>query len=566
MEQLNVRNNLKQLIDLKTSLSNDFSKQKNLVINLQKIINIISSGFKELIPSLESINNILPYIIHGLGLPFCDLINETNIIKYYFDLYISNKSDIIKNILISFIQVFNFTSRKKTPGDILLEFLLSYDKIFKEISDNKRKSKTEIEEIYDNLNCIDSNLSFEEKTNLKNNILNQINEIEKKDTYSISEIQYLKEKINSIEINSTIISSNNKTTSNNIFNDMNYLIKNFQIIDNIQKAQNTINNIKNTEVNIASNEEIDKIKNIPLKDREFLYKGEELKEEENEDIEFINNYYPLSKDKIEEIKRQYCGFLNNKGGFIYLGITELRIVRGIYLDYKGRDNIKNELVNYTYDFYPKCRIDKINVVFLPIRHFQTNSKIDNLYVIKIIVMPGEPYNLYTLNNKAGYISTFRLSNKCVNLTAEEIYNELMKRAELLKQKYIMEENKKLDIKEKNDENEEISDECIEDEMINEENNEENKVDVISGKKKVEYVVKITNIDKSMKIKDLNRYFNECGCSKQNFPAVRGKSQGYGEIHFSKKETAKLLIDKFNRMNLCGSKINMKLTKKVVNAD
>ena len=38
-----------------------------------------------------------------------------------------------------------------------------------------------------------------------------------------------------------------------------------------------------TEVNIASNEEIDKIKNIPLKDREFLYKGEELKEEENED-------------------------------------------------------------------------------------------------------------------------------------------------------------------------------------------------------------------------------------------------------------------------------------------
>ena len=83
---------------------------------------------------------------------------------------------------------------------------------------------------------------------------------------------------------------------------------------------------------------------------------------------------------------------------------------------------------------------------------------------------------------------------------------------------------------------------------------------------MEYVVKITNIDKSMKIKDINRYFNECGCSKQNFPAVKGKSQGYGEIHFSKKETAKLLIDKFNRLNLCGSKINMKLTKKVVNAD
>ena len=59
----------------------------------------------------------------------------------------------------------------------------------------------------------------------------------------------------------------------------------------------------------------------------------------------------------------------------------------------------------------------------------------------------------------------------------------MKRAELLKQKYIMEENKKMDIKEKNDENEEMSEECIEDEMINEENSEENKVDVKSSKKK-----------------------------------------------------------------------------------
>ncbi len=108
MNQLNMQNNLNQLIDLKTSLLNDFHKQKNLVINLQKIINIISSGIKELLPSLESYNNILPYIMSELGLPFCDLINETNIIKYYFDLYISNKSEVIKNILISFIQVFNF--------------------------------------------------------------------------------------------------------------------------------------------------------------------------------------------------------------------------------------------------------------------------------------------------------------------------------------------------------------------------------------------------------------------------------------------------------------------------
>ena len=532
MNQLNMQNNLNQLIDLKTSLLNDFNKQKNLVTNLQKIINIISSGIKELLPSLESYNNILPYIMSELGLPFCDLINETNIIKYYFDLYISNKSEVIKNILISFIQVFNFASSKKTPGDVLLEFLLSYDPIFKEIADKKRKTKTEIEEIYDTLNCIDSKLSLDEKTKLKNNLLNQVNEIEKKNTCSVSEIQYLKEKLNSIELNSTIIDTNNKPTSSNIFNDMNYLIRNFQIFETFEKNQNINNNIKNTTINSNTNDKIDKTKNITLRNtndkidktknitlqnREFLYKEEQLIDEENEEyVEFKNYSYPFSKEKIDELKRQYCGFLNNKGGFIYIGITELKIVKGIYLDYKGRDTIKNELVNYTYDFYPKCRIDKINVFFLPIKHTQTNSKINNLYVVKIIVMPGEPYNLYSINNKGGYISTFRLSKECINLSAEEIYSELMKRAQILKQKYINEENKISEIKE-NNEKEEINEEITEDEKINEGNIEENKDNNKKREKKVVYVVKITNIDKSLKIKDLNRYFNGCGSCKQKFP-------------------------------------------------
>ena len=567
MNQLNMQNNLNQLIDLKTSLLNDFHKQKNLVINLQKIINIISSGIKELLPSLESYNNILPYIMSELGLPFCDLINETNIIKYYFDLYISNKSEVIKNILISFIQVFNFASSKKTPGDVLLEFLLSYDPIFKEIADKKRKTKTEIEEIYDTLNCIDSKLSLDEKTKLKNNLLNQVNEIEKKNTCSVSEIQYLKEKLNSIELNSTIIDTNNKPTSSNIFNDMNYLIRNFQIFETFEKNQNINNNIKNTTINSNTSDKIDKTKNITLQNREFLYKEEQLIDEENEYIEFKNYSYPFSKEKIDELKRQYCGFLNNKGGFIYIGITELKIVKGIYLDYKGRDTIKNELVNYTYDFYPKCRIDKINVFFLPIKHTQTNSKINNLYVVKIIVMPGEPYNLYSINNKGGYISTFRLSKECINLSAEEIYSELMKRAKILKQKYISEENKISEIKEKDNEKEEINEEITEDEKMNEGNIEENKDNNKKGEKKVVYVVKITNIDKSLKIKDLNRYFNGCGSCKQKFPALKGKSQGFGEIYFPKKEPAKLIIEKFNRMNLCGSKqINMKLTKRIENAN
>ena len=128
MDKLNIQNDINQLIDLKTSLSNDFNKQKNLVLNLLRITNIISSGIKELIPSLESINNILSYFIKELGIPFCDLMNETNVIKYYFNIYISNRTEVSLNILISFIQVFNFVSDNKTPGDMLIQLLLNLNK------------------------------------------------------------------------------------------------------------------------------------------------------------------------------------------------------------------------------------------------------------------------------------------------------------------------------------------------------------------------------------------------------------------------------------------------------
>ena len=98
-------------------------------------------------------------------------------------------------------------------------------------------------------------------------------------------------------------------------------------------------------------------------------------------------------------------------------------------------------------------------------------------------------------------------------------------------------------------------------------NSEKDTDEKNSKKKVVYVVKITNIDTSLKIKDINRYFNGCGCCIQKFPAIDGKSKGYGEIHFSKKETAKLTIQKYNNMSICGTKkILMKLKKRITKGE
>ena len=554
MQQMTIINKLNNFNEIINSFSNDFNKQKNFIQNLNYLINFIYFGNMQMTSSLETINNILPYIMKKFGLPFCDLMSHyNNIFKYYISMYISNKTDIIKNILITFIKVFNFKSYTKTPADALIEVLKNYDNDFELIANEKRTEKNEIEEIYDTLNLTNLN---EENIKL---LIKQINEVEKRNIYPISTIQYLKEKLDLIwgnsqkkNINNLIDSTNN---INNIFNIMNSL-QNFNylfFVNNMQINNNNINNFRNG----LNADEINKLKEIPLKDRVYLYSEEDLNDEEDEYTEFKNYTLPFSPEIIYELKRQYCGFLNSHGGRIYIGINDLRIVKGLNLDNTQRDTIRKELVNYINDFYPECRTNKINVYFIPIKSKQTNQIINHLYVIKIIIMPGEPYHLYSLSNKGGFISTLRLPGQCINLTAEEIYTEIIKRGELLKRSDNNEENRKGDIKEN------IYEEL--NENINESENEETdeKSDNTNNKKKAIYVVKITNIDTSIKIKDINRFFNGCGSSEQKFPAKEGRSTGFGEIIFSKKETAKKLIEKYNRIKLCGTKqITMKLKKRI----
>ena len=557
MQQMTIINKLNNFNEIINSFSNDFNKQKNFIQNLNYLINFIYFGNMQMTSSLETINNILPYIMKKFGLPFCDLMSHyNNIFKYYISMYISNKTDIIKNILITFIKVFNFKSYTKTPADALIEVLKNYDNDFELIANEKRTEKNEIEEIYDTLNLPNLN---EEKIKL---LIKQINEVEKRNIYPISTIQYLKEKLDLIwgnsqkkNINNLIDSINNINNIKNICNIINSL-QNFNylfFVNNMQINNNNINNFRNG----LNADEINKLKEIPLKDRVYLYSEEDLNDEEDEYTEFKNYTLPFSPEIIYELKRQYCGFLNSHGGRIYIGINDLRIVKGLNLDNTQRDTIRKELVNYINDFYPECRTNKINVYFIPIKSKQTNQIINHLYVIKIIIMPGEPYHLYSLSNKGGFISTLRLPGQCINLTAEEIYTEIIKRGELLKRSDNNEENRKGDIKEN------IYEEL--NENINESENEETdeKSDNTNNKKKAIYVVKITNIDTSIKIKDINRFFNGCGSSEQKFPAKEGRSTGFGEIIFSKKETAKKLIEKYNRIKLCGTKqITMKLKKRI----
>jgi len=469
-------------------------------------------------------------------------------------MYKVTKEDTIKNILITLINAFNFKSNNKTPADMIIEELKNYDNEIGKIAYEKRAEKNGIEEIYDAMNIQDLNDDYIKQLKEK------INEIEKRNIYPIYTIKYLEEKLDLIEKN-----IQNKNIYNLMFNinNINILknnIQNFNYFFNNIHSNNNTNNNKNA----LNADELNKIKETPLKERKYLYKDEDLNDEEDEYTEFKLYSYPFNQEKIDELKRQYCGFLNSHGGRIYIRINDLKTVKGLYLDNKQRDTIKKELLDYACDFYPKCRNNAIAVSFIPIKDMKTQKIINNRYVIKIIVMPGEPHELYSLNNKDGFISALRLPGQCINLTAEEIYTEILKRGGLLKRSNDDEQNEKGDTKENEDDNKEKKSEEL-DESIFESEDEKTgeETENTDNKRKVIYVVKISNIDTSLKVKRINGFFNGCRSAEKKFPAKNGKSIGFGEMTFSKKDTAKKVIKEFNGIKLCGAKqIIMRLRKRI----
>ena len=202
---INGYNNIKEIIN---SFSSDLNKIKDFVKFLKDLINKSLSGNKDSIFMLNNINLNLPLIIEELAIPFCDLIIKDNeILNFYINNFLTNKTEIFKNIIINLINIFNFKSIEVNPSSILIVMIQNYDSDIKQLTNNKRINKTEIEEIYDNLNSIERKVNnMNEKDKDVNQfqiclkeIKDKINEAEKKKKYSNSIMDFLKEKTNIIE-------------------------------------------------------------------------------------------------------------------------------------------------------------------------------------------------------------------------------------------------------------------------------------------------------------------------------------------------------------------------------
>ena len=508
--------------DLENKLQNSLNNQK-------KFLDLIKTKPK----NINKILSILPILMDNLGITFCALIIEKEI-DYLFSEYMEGEfPEELNKIFENLIKIFNFKCNFN-PTSGLKEVLNNCKNDFSNYEFNIRNNLTKTEILLDKIYSANEKLDVSEK-NLQE-ISYIFNEIKNNEKHQKAKIEYFQEKINELIINKNINKNNNNDINNNIFKENSN--NNNQIINNILK-----------------------MRQIKLKDRTFFYKNEILIEGECLLVEFKNYSFPLNEHEIKELKRQLCGFLNSRGGRIYLGIRDDKKVKGMILDYKTRDNFRNIIINYTVEFFPICR-DKLKIDYIPVKNSKDDKFISNLYVVKIIIYPGEPNILYSLSTNC-YMSTIRLQGQCANLTAEEILHEINKRSQL-------KNNNPVNLDEFHDVEPEIYMD-IEDININdsfEENkNIVKKRNMSMGNKKNKknkqnnnsvFIVEITNIDQNLDVKEVNRFFNGLGASSQKFFAENKKSRGDGYLNFPNQQFADKFMKEYNHKLLGSKNIQLKL--------
>lgn len=124
-------------------------------------------------------------------------------------------------------------------------------------------------------------------------------------------------------------------------------------------------------------------------------------------IQFKNYFLPIKESKQKYILlKTITGFLNSKGGTIYIGVEDTKgVVQGQKISRKEQD----EFMLFIKFFVEKIRpaVDLVNkeevkvltiqvtIVYVPV---VTNKVFKGKYIIKIIVKQGDPSKTYHFSN------------------------------------------------------------------------------------------------------------------------------------------------------------------------
>ena len=548
-------------------LKESLKLQKQFIKEIQQKLQVLANNEVEnkinINPDLKDFMDEIPFIIKDLGIPFAhNFIHDSdiyfNLLGLYFDKKEKNDEKSEKKIEMIFdacMDVFQLIVSNDELNKIR-EYLLDLQ-IIKE----KNKiidSQTNTEKLYEDCNILLSDL----KTLIEiGKDKEKIEELEKKYKNLAKDIKIFSKKSNPAEIE----------FFNELIQEADDYFKNINLSKPNDKV-NKLNEDKKNEDKIYKDEIVEKITYKPLDQRTSFYLDEKIKEKRNEVIEFKNYHFPLTFGNKEEIKQLICGFLNSKGGRLYIGINGQNLVKGVVLNSKARDTSRNELVNLTYDFYPNCRTNKIWVDFIPVKDAKTQKFISKKYIIKVRVYPGDPEFLYSMTSK-GYRSYMRRGDQCLVLNSIEIYNEIKSRDDFKQIKnqdnvFIQEMNIRDPEPEKND-NEEDYDLSLDLPFFGVDSNDnlsENVKNIVrknekkypkkkknNSKNEGTFIVKIENIDETLPKNVVNRTFNNCRRFRQEI------MEGFGFLYFSNLNDANNCIAQYNGYKLGNKNLKLNLT-------
>ena len=316
----NSGNELKNMPSLILKLKSSLKFQKEFIKEIEQNLQVfIENEVQNTISSNSSINELIdsiPFIIKELGISFAHNFLQNSSIYYsliglYFDKKEKNDEKYSKKITLIFdacIDIFKFSFSNDELNEIK-EYLYEM-KIIENKNEIINAEPKEEEKLYENIYILLNGLK------------------------TLIEIGKDKEKIDELNKKYLNIKKDIKILSNKTPGQINQAEIEFfnELIQEIDDYFKKIN-LQNTNIiinEIPENKKIEEIINIPLEQRTFFYLNEKIKETKNELIEFKNYSLPLTnKEDGEDIKRQICGFLNSRGGRLYIGINGQNIVKGV---------------------------------------------------------------------------------------------------------------------------------------------------------------------------------------------------------------------------------------------
>lgn len=171
------------------------------------------------------------------------------------------------------------------------------------------------------------------------------------------------------------------------------------------------------------------VSNIPLKKRTSFYSNEVLSIDENIETEYKEYALPLNHGQSKNILGTICSFLNKRGGRIYIGVSDDKVIKGIIMSENMRFSFSQSISEMSKCIFPELDSDAIKVQYLPIQQLESGKMIPSCFVVKIVVKQGNISKLYCLDDEKGLVSYIRRDGLKTKLNCDQIYQLIKRRAD-----------------------------------------------------------------------------------------------------------------------------------------